>query len=345
MQKVAIVILNWNGEKFLQKFLPSVVEHSKIDGVFVTVADNGSTDGSIQLIKTQFPSVGIIELNKNWGFAEGYNRALKQIDSEYYILLNSDVEVPDGWLTPLIQFMESNPTAAACMPKILDYNNQSYFEYAGAAGGFIDLLGYPFCRGRILSSIEQDKGQYNDPIEVFWASGACLFIRVKQFWEVGGLDDDFFAHMEEIDLCWRLKNLGNSIWCIPDSKVFHVGGGTLPNNNPRKLYYNYRNSLFMLYKNLPGKRLYGTILVRMLLDGLSALVYLIKGNIGFFNAVIKAHFRFWSSLPSLNGKRKKLKSNKIKTSGQILKRSILSNFFISKNRKFSSYKLDWFSNF
>lgn len=336
MQKVAIVILNWNGEKFLKKFLPSVVNNTLAAGIEVVVADNGSTDGSISFIENTYPSIRVIKLDRNYGFASGYNLALKQVESEYYVLLNSDVDVPQGWLNPLIQFMDTNPNAAACMPKILDYNNPHNFEYAGAAGGFIDYLGYPFCRGRILSHIEQDKGQYDKPLEIFWASGACLFIRSRVYWEAGGLDDDFFAHMEEIDLCWRAKNLGYSNWCIPESKVYHVGGGTLPNNNPRKLYYNYRNSLYMLYKNLPKRNLLPIVFTRLVLDGLSAVAYLLKGNFGFFKAVFLAHCTFWSNIRIIINKRKMQKTIINKTDSQILKQSILVDFFIRKKRTFSS---------
>lgn len=335
MQKVSVVILNWNGEKFLKKFLPGVIKNSNLTGIEVVVADNGSTDSSIEILKKDFPSVKIIRFEKNHGFSTGYNLALKQIDSEYYVLLNSDVEVTENWLNPLINFMDSNPIAAACMPKILDYNNQTHFEYAGAAGGFIDYLGYPFCRGRILSVIEEDKGQYDKPIEIFWASGACMFVRSKTYWEANGLDDDFFAHMEEIDLCWRLKNLGYSNWCLPESRVFHVGGGTLPNNNPRKLYYNYRNSLYMLFKNLPKGKLYSIITIRMILDGLSAIAYLVNGKVGFFKAVINAHFSFWNSIGSLKKNRIELKSKSWSQNHQILKKSIIVNFFLSKKKTFN----------
>lgn len=336
MQRVAVVILNWNGEHFLKKFLPGVVAHSSITGVEVVVADNGSNDGSIELLKKEFPSVRIIQFDKNYGFASGYNLALKQIESEYYVLLNSDVEVPEGWLTPLIKFMDANPQAAACMPKLLDYNNPNRFEYAGASGGFIDYLGYPYCRGRILSVIEEDKGQYDEPLEIFWASGACMFVRSKAYWEAGGLDDDFFAHMEEIDLCWRLKNLGYSNWCIPESKAYHVGGGTLPNNNPRKLYYNYRNSLYMLYKNLPKSKLLATLFMRLVLDGASALAYLVNGKFGFFKAVFMAHCSFWKRLGILRTKRRVIKVKSLKTNKQLLKRSILTYFFLLNRKTFKS---------
>ncbi len=336
MQKVAVVILNWNGEIFLEKFLPSVIRNTKKTGIEVIIADNGSTDGSIPFIEDNYPTLQIIKLDQNYGFASGYNLALKQIESEYFVLLNSDIDVPEGWLNPLIEFMDNNPNAGACMPKIMDYNNASHFEYAGAAGGFIDFFGYPYCRGRILSCIEEDKGQYDEALEVFWASGACLFIRSKIYWEVGGLDDDFFAHMEEIDLCWRVHNLGFSNWCVPSSKIYHVGGGTLPNNNPRKLYYNHRNSLYMLFKNLPKSRLFLVIFIRLVLDGLSALAYLTKGKFNFFKAVLMAHYSFWNNIGNLRKKRKKLKSKIVKKNNFILKRSILIDFFLLNKKTFNA---------
>ncbi|RPH33623.1 MAG: glycosyltransferase family 2 protein [Bacteroidales bacterium] len=336
MQKVAVVILNWNGEKFLRKFLPSVISNFSAFDVEVIVADNGSSDGSIPFVQNGYPSTRIIRLEKNFGFATGYNLALRQVEAEYYVLLNSDIEVPQGWLNPLVQFMDLNPNAGACMPKILDYSNPAQFEYAGAAGGFIDYLGYPFCRGRILSRIEEDKGQYDTPLEVFWASGACLLVRSKVYWEAGGLDDDFFAHMEEIDLCWRVKNLGYSNWCVPSSKVYHVGGGTLPNNNPRKLYYNYRNSLFMLFKNLPGKRIVFTIPIRLTLDGLSAVAYLLNGKFNFVKAVFTAHIDFYKSIGTLRKKRKAVIRRNPKDDSQMFKKSILMEFFLHKKKTYSS---------
>jgi len=336
MQKIAVVILNWNGENFLKNFLPNVVSNTITKGVDVIIADNGSTDGSISFLENSYPNIRTIKLDKNYGFASGYNLALKQIKAEYYVLLNSDVDVPQGWLNPLIQFMDENPQAGACMPKILDYFNPSHFEYAGAAGGFIDYLGYPFCRGRILSCIEEDKGQYDEPLEIFWASGACLFIRSTVYWEAGGLDDDFFAHMEEIDLCWRIKKLGYSNWCIPNSNVYHVGGGTLPNNNPRKLYYNYRNSLYMLYKNLPKSQLFFILFIRLILDGLSAIAYLLNGKMGFFRAVFMAHSSFWNNIKKIKSKRKKLKTKTTINDAQILKRAILFDFFILRKKTYNS---------
>lgn len=336
--KVAVVILNWNGERFLRKFLPSVVEFSSIEGVWVYVADNGSTDGSLSLLTSQFPSVRQIQLDKNYGFAGGYNLALQQINAEYFVLLNSDVEVCEGWLQPLIHFMDSTPNAAACAPKLLDYNNRSKFEYAGAAGGYIDKYGYPFCKGRILSEVEADFGQYNSTSEVFWASGACMFVRAKMFKEVGGLDARFFAHMEEIDLCWQFHNKGYSVWCVPQSSVYHVGGGTLPNNNPHKLYLNYRNSLYMLYKNLDGKRLIPTIIARLLLDGASSMAYILQFKFDFFAAVFKAHISFYGSLRWLRGERNKGGKIGNPCMTTLYPNLVLVDFFLLKHRKYSQLR-------
>jgi len=333
LSKVSIVILNWNGEKFLKKFLPKVVSNSFATGheVEVVVADNGSTDGSVDWLKNEFPEVRTILFNTNHGFTGGYNLALKQVDADYYLLLNSDVDVPEGWLEPLVQFMESNPQVAACQPKLLSYAEPNRFEYAGASGGFVDFLGYPFCRGRILSVTEIDEGQYNDASEVFWASGACMLIRSTDFWSVGGFDNDFFAHMEEIDLCWRLKNMGRSIWVVPQSKVFHVGGGTLPNNNPRKVYFNHRNNLYMLLKNLPGRKLLVVIPFRILLDWFSAFLYLMSGKFGFFISVFQAHLTFISNSKRIYRKRlgEPFRAN------SLFQKSILLSFFILRRDKFS----------
>ena len=255
MDKVAIVILNWNGEKMLRKYLPSVLEYSAEDGGVVYVADNASTDGSILMLKEQFPQVRVIQFDKNWGFAEGYNKALGQIDAELYVLLNSDVEVTHHWLTPLVEYMDNHYEVAFCQPKLLSEQNKNAFEYAGAAGGYLDKYGYPFCRGRIFDSVEDDDGQYDYTTEVLWATGACLMIRAQDYWKTGGLDGRFFAHNEEIDLCWRLRLQGRAGVCIPDSVVYHVGGGTLPKGNPMKTYLNFRNNLTMLYKNLSDSEL------------------------------------------------------------------------------------------
>ena len=292
MRKVSIVILNWNGEAMLRCFLPSVIACSQSEGVEVCVADNASTDGSLLLLKTEFPSVRVIELERNYGFAEGYNRALSQVEAEYVVLLNSDVEVTPGWLAPLISYMDVHPETAACQPKLLNQRDKRFFEYAGAAGGYIDKYGYPFCRGRIFDVLEEDKGQYDTIQQVFWVSGAAMFIRLKEYKETGGLDGRFFAHMEEIDLCWRLRSRGRGIVCIPQSVVYHVGAATLKKENPRKTFLNFRNNLLMLYKNLPEKDLKHVMFVRGVLDGVAALVFLLKGEKEAAKAVLQARKEF-----------------------------------------------------
>jgi GT2 family glycosyltransferase len=333
--KVAIVILNWNGREHLENFLPSVVKYSVNSYTKIYIADNHSTDDSVSLIKSKFPGVDLILFDKNYGFAQGYIKALNQIKSEYFVLLNSDVMVTNQWLS-IIDRMDSDTSIAACMPKIKSYNNKEHFEYAGASGGFIDKYGYPFCRGRILNNIEKDNGQYDDAAEVFWASGACMFIRAKAYFEAGGLDKDFFAHMEEIDLCWRLKKLNYKIMCIPEVTVYHVGGGTLPNNTPRKLYLNYRNNLFLLYKNLPDNVLCRIIIIRLFLDILSAIIYLLRFSFRFSSRVLRAHLSFYKSLGNLSRKRKETNKNpEAECPDQIYKKSILIDFFIRKKRCFS----------
>lgn len=295
MAKIAIVILNWNGQKMLAKYLPNVLEYSRQDAE-IWVADNCSSDESMHLLETQFPQVKTIVLKQNFGFAEGYNRALSQIEADYYVLLNSDVEVCHHWLTPLIEFMDSHPQVAACQPKLLSEQDKDSFEYAGACGGFIDKYGYPFCRGRIFDTVEEDNGQYDYQQEIFWATGACMMVRADDYWDVGGLDDRFFAHNEEIDLCWRLRLQGKKIYCIPESEVFHVGGGTLPKSNPMKTYLNFRNNLTMLYKNLSDSDLNHVMRVRWFLDYLAAFETLIlKHNWGDFKAIYKARkaFKVW----------------------------------------------------
>lgn len=303
--KTAVVVLNWNGKAWLEKFLANLVKHSQEATVFV--ADNASTDNSVDFVKNNFPNVKIIINATNGGYAKGYNDALKQIDAEYFVLINSDIEVTEGWLSPIIDLMDSDKKIAACQPKLLDYNKRNTFEYAGASGGFIDNLGYPFCRGRIFDDLEVDNGQYNDAVEVFWATGACLFARAEHFNEIGGLDEDFFAHQEEIDLCWRLKNKGYKIMVQPKSIVFHVGGGTLNSGSPFKTHLNFRNNLFMLFKNLPASSLFTTIPIRLVLDGVAALTFLNKEN-GFQHAlaIAKAHFIFYFEIPKLMVKRQKI---------------------------------------
>ncbi|GAB1473986.1 hypothetical protein MASR2M69_14270 [Bacteroidota bacterium] len=259
MSKVAVVILNWNGKHYLERFLHLLIKRTQIKDVEIVIADNCSTDGSQKWIKETHPEIRLIEFDNNYGFTGGYNRALEQIEADYFLLLNSDVEVTPGWIQPLIAALDNNPQIGICMPKIKSAFERDYFEYAGACGGYLDYFGYPFCRGRILSFIEKDTAQYNQEREIFWASGAAFMIRASLYRSLGGFDDTFFAHMEEIDLCWRAKLSGSQVWAFPDSVVYHVGGGTLPNNSPLKLYYNYRNNLLMLYKNLPGNRLHFTI--------------------------------------------------------------------------------------
>jgi len=341
MTKVAIVILNWNGKKFLQSFLPSVVRNSSLPEVEIYVADNGSTDDSVSYTQQKFPETKIIQLDKNYGFAEGYNRALNQIDATYYCLLNSDVEVTTNWLHPIISLLESDLQIAACMPKIKSYSQPRNFEYAGAAGGFIDYFGYPFCQGRILNHIEQDDGQYNTVREIFWATGACMFVRADLYKKFGGLDGDFFAHMEEIDFCWRMKNMGYKIMYMPEVEVFHVGGGTLPNNNPHKLFLNFRNNLWLLYKNLPEYRFHRTIIARMCFDTMAAFVYLASFNFSYFKSVFRAHIAFYKNLPQLRAKRKLLETGRIIIEHpEIYKKSIVISFFIQKIKIFSKLKFN-----
>ncbi|MFW6327809.1 MAG: glycosyltransferase family 2 protein, partial [Bacteroidota bacterium] len=292
MVKVAVVILNWNGIAYLKHFLPSVVKYSN-ESARIIVADNGSVDGSIDFLQKYFPSVEVLQLDQNYGFAGGYNRALANIQAEYYILLNSDVEVTDNWIDPVVKEMDADKHIAAAMPKIKAYANKKYFEYAGAAGGFMDSYGYVFCRGRLFNDIEEDHGQYDDPVDVFWATGACLFIRSEIFHRLGGFDDSFFAHMEEIDLCWRIKNDGFRIMCYPRVEVFHAGGGTLPYNNPRKVFLNFRNNWLTLYKNLPRKRLNKILFFRFLLDLLAAFQFLIYFKPSSSWAIIRAHVAFF----------------------------------------------------
>ena len=295
MDKLAIVILNWNGAEMLKKYLPSVLQYSKDEAV-VYVADNASTDISIALLKEQFPEVKLILLEKNWGFAEGYNKALEQVDAEYYLLLNSDIEVTPGWLMPMLSFMESHEEVAACQPKLLSIFQRDSFEYAGACGGYLDRYGYPFCRGRVFDVVEQDRGQYDEPAKVHWATGAALLVRARIYKEVGGLDARFFAHQEEIEMCWRMRIRGYQIYCLPESKVYHVGGGTLPKSNPMKTYLNFRNNLTMLYKCLPEKDLKPVMRLRWFLDYLAAFQTLIlKRNVSDFKAIFRARrdFKRW----------------------------------------------------
>ena len=305
-KKIAVVILNWNGAKLLEQFLPSVLAYS--DEAKIYVVDNASTDNSIHLIKEQFPAITIIQNEGNYGFASGYNVALEQVEEDYYALVNSDVEVTKNWLTPILSIFDAEPKIGIIQPKILDYKRKDYFEYAGAAGGFIDQYGYPFCRGRIFDSIEKDNGQYEDAIEIFWASGACFFIRKEVYRKLNGFDNDFFAHQEEIDLCWRAFNLGYKAKYTSKSVVYHVGGATLHESNPKKTFLNFRNSLLMLTKNLPKNKLASIIFVRLLLDGLAGIQFIFKGKFIHCWAIVKAHFHFYHLINKTLKKRKATQS-------------------------------------
>jgi GT2 family glycosyltransferase len=341
--RIAVVILNWNGRHFLEKFLGKVfdsISTSGIHGAKLVVADNASTDDSVEWIKANYPAVELILLDRNYGFADGYNKSLKHIDAEYYVLLNSDIEVTENWLPPLVNYMDTNPAVAACAPKLRAFDNPEFFEYAGAAGGFIDKYGYIFCRGRILDSIERDNGQYDNVMHVFWATGAALMIRSELFHKAGGLDGSFFAHMEEIDLCWRLQLMGYKVSIFPEVVVYHVGGGALPNNSPKKLYLNYRNNLMMLAKNLSKNR-WLIIFIRLLMDGASAAVYLASGRLSYFNAVLMAHWSFFRRISLCRKKRKVFKHHIVKKADTgIYNGSIVYKYFISgKKIIFSQLKL------
>lgn len=341
MDKVAIVILNWNGSGMLSKYLPSVVEYSRMDAS-IWVADNASTDDSLDLLKTQFPMVRTLVFDHNYGFAEGYNRALKQIKALYYVLLNSDVEVSHHWLTSLIEYMDVHPDVAACQPKLLSEQDKDSFEYAGACGGFIDKYGYPFCRGRIFSTVENDNGQYDYTMNIFWASGACLMVRADDYWRVDGLDGRFFAHNEEIDLCWRFHELGLKVVCIPESEVYHVGGGTLPKENPKKTFLNFRNNLTMLYKNLPDDELRGVMRMRCFLDYVAAFATLIfQHNFGNFKAIFQARMAYRKWRKDFDGDRARIESFRVKK--PIAERkdfSIVWQYYFRRRKIFDQLKDD-----
>ncbi|MBN1820519.1 MAG: glycosyltransferase family 2 protein [Prolixibacteraceae bacterium] len=338
-RKVAVVILNWNGSQLLDKYLPSVILHSNDNDVEVIVADNFSTDDSVEKLRSKYPKASVIELKENYGFSRGYNEALKQVKADYFVILNSDVEVTKNWIDPVIKRMEEDEKIAAVQPKILSHTKKEYFEYAGAAGGFIDKYGYPFCRGRILNVVEKDEGQYNEATPIFWATGACMFIRAKLFTGNGGFDPDFWAHMEEIDLCWRLKNQGYSIWYEPESIVYHLGGATLEYNNPKKIYLNFRNNLLMLIKNLPAGKFIFILLFRMILDGVAAVKFLIGFQCKAFFSVIKAHGYLYRNFGKFYRKRRELLSGITETEHkEIFRRGIMLRFFIQKRRKFSQLK-------
>ena len=339
MIKTAVVILNWNGKNLLEKFLPSVQKFSNSEDIEIIVADNCSDDESVKYLKEYFPNIRIISLDKNYGFAAGYNRSLKQVDAKYFVLLNSDVEVTENWINPVIQLLDNDESIAAVMPKIRAFNNKTYFEYAGAAGGFIDEYGFPFCRGRLFDNVEKDNTQYDDESEIFWASGAALFVRSDLYLQTGGLDEDFFAHMEEIDFCWRMKNMGYKILYTSKSTVYHVGGASLSKFNPFKTYLNFRNNLFLLYKNLPSDKLIKTLFIRLIIDKIAAFKFLLSLEFGNFWAVIKAYYSFFMMRKKFRIKRNLLlleyKSYHHK---EIYNGSIVYDFFIRKIKTFKELK-------
>lgn len=333
---ISVVILNWNGSAMLQRFLPSVIRYS--EEAEIIVADNGSTDHSIDILREKFPSVRILPFRENYGFAEGYNRAIQQIETPYVLLLNDDVEVTPHWLQPLLAFMNHHPEVAACQPKILSETQRELFEYAGACGGFIDHLGYPYCRGRIFNHVEKDRGQYDQVCPIFWATGAALLVRTDVFRKEGGLDKRFFAHMEEIDFCWRLRSRNYGIYCIPQSTVYHVGGGTLPKSHPRKTFLNFRNNLLMLYKNLPEERLNSTLRIRYFLDLVAALKMLLSGQVKESMAIVKALRTFFKIRHDFDREREEnLRKQQLKDIPEMRNESLLVAFYLKKKKKFE----DW----
>lgn len=332
MDKTAVVILNWNGRTMLERFMPSVIQHTAAQ---VVVADNGSTDGSQDFLRTQYPQMRLIEFDKNYGFAEGYNKALAQVEAEYYVLLNSDVECTPNWIAPLEEMMEREPEVAVLQPKLMMYDAKDTFEYAGGAGGFIDKYGYPFCRGRLFSTLEKDNGQYDDVRDIFWATGAAMMVRAEVWRQVGGLDGDFFAHMEEIDFCWRVHNAGHRVAYCPQSTLYHVGGGTLPKSNPFKTQLNFRNNLSMLYKNLPGNRRWWVLTTRMWLDRVAALKFLMEGHRGEYLAVRKAHREYRDWKPALKAKREAIKPKQVPC---VYQGHLLVDYYLLRRSRFSDLR-------
>ncbi len=327
--KIAVAILNWNGVALLEQYLPSVIEFSNDCALYVI--DNGSTDGSIDFLQKNYPNVSIVQNTSNGGFAKGYNEGLKSIDADIYCLLNSDVEVTQGWIEPIKKEFENNKKAAIIQPKILDLMRTDHFEYAGAAGGFLDKLGYPFCRGRIFQSLEKDTAQYDDIKQIFWATGACMFIKKSVFWELEGFDETYFAHQEEVDLCWRAQNKGHTVFYVGHSHVYHLGGSTLSNMNPKKTFLNFRNSLFTITKNLPRKKAFSIIVVRLLLDGVAALRFICLGKFAHCLAILRAHLSFYANFRPMYAKREK--------ANFILKyyatKSIVWSYFVNQEKNFN----------
>ncbi|MDQ3290267.1 MAG: glycosyltransferase family 2 protein [Bacteroidota bacterium] len=338
---VAIVILNWNGQKFLEQFLPSVVNYSA--GHLIYVVDNYSTDSSLLFLQENYPGVKIIQHQQNLGFCEGYNQGLRQIEADYYVLLNSDVEVTPNWLLPLITLMESDTTIAACQPKLKSFFQRNYFEYAGAGGGLLDHFGYPFCRGRLFNSLEKDEDQYNDSVPVFWATGACMFVRATAYHQTGGLEPAFFAHMEEIDLCWRFQNKGYKVMYCGQSEVYHVGGGTLPSSNPRKTFLNFRNGLALLYKNFPTNGFYFILFTRLILDWVASFKFLLSGQPADSLAVLKAHWAVWQNRSYWQEKRKEQTKQSDTHLQGWFKGSIVWSYFILGKKTYRNLKLKRFN--
>ena len=339
MKKTAVVILNWNGRKLLEQFLATIVEHTVDEDTELIVADNGSTDDSVDYLRSEFADVPLIVLDQNYGFAEGYNRAIAQVEAEYVVLLNSDIETTEGWLTSLVDYLDRHKEVAAVQPKILDYKQQSHFEYAGASGGFIDRYGYPFCRGRILGSLEEDKGQYDSVVPVFWATGAALAIRKKDYDAAGGLDGRFFAHMEEIDLCWRLNARGRGVMVVPESVVYHVGGASLSSESPHKTYLNFRNNMLMLYKNLPKKSFLKIFVVRFFLDLLAMAHLVVQGKLKNAWAVVRAHVDFYGMKADFRADRKEnLEKRVMEMVPTRYYRPILLDYYLRGRKTFASLK-------
>ncbi len=340
MPLCSIIILNWNGEEMLRQFLSSVIRHTQLPNCEIVVADNGSTDNSLQVLRQEFPIVKVLPFEQNYGFAEGYNKAIEATEAQYVVLLNSDVEVTPNWLKPILSYLDEHKDVAAVQPKVLKWTqgleNQKVhvFEHAGAAGGYMDTLGYPFCRGRIMDYVEEDHGQYDTPADIFWATGACMIIRRDVYLKEGGLDADFFAHMEEIDLCWRLNARGYRLVCLPESVVYHVGGGSLAYNNPRKTFLNFRNNLLMIYKNVCAKQLRKILFARFVMDYMAACVYLLKGEWGNFKAVCKARCAFQKMRKVFTSKRKvNIEKTEVPYPKTIINRSIIWDYYIRGQRK------------
>ena len=331
MKKIAVVILNWNGKKFLEELLPTLIQHTPSE-VDIVVGDNASSDNSVEFLKQSYPQIQIIQNDKNYGFAEGYNKVLDKVYADYFVLLNSDVEVTDNWISPIINMMDADDNIAICQPKLLSYYQRDTFEYAGGAGGYIDKYGYPFCRGRLFTTLEKDNGQYNDVCEIFWATGAAMFVKAKVWKDLGGLDGDFFAHMEEIDFCWRAKNAGYKVYYCPQSVAYHIGGGTLPPSSPFKTFLNFRNNFSLLFKNLQKRQLAYVFPIRILMDWVAALKFLAEKKPKEFTAVIKAHWNFYRQIPALKHKRKNITQRKV---SNIHNGNIVLEYYLKGKKIFS----------